>query len=129
MYRIYHQEDPLVIWGDGSAIRDFVYSRDVAEGVIQALYYGTDGGFVNLGRGEPRSIREVAETLKGLFGVEYRFDAGKPAGAPKRIMDISLARNRIHYKPTTPLQEGLKKTWDWFVAHPAEHTKKMNYFR
>ena len=52
MYRIYHKEDPVVVWGDGSAIRDFAYSRDVAEGVILALYYGTDSQFVNLGSGK-----------------------------------------------------------------------------
>jgi len=129
LYRIYHRENPLIIWGDGSAIRDFVYSRDVAEGIIQALYYGTDGGFVNLGSGVPCSVRELAETLNSLLGIDYRFDETKPSGAPKRVMDISLARKRIRYEPTTTLREGLMKTWEWFVAHPSEYEKKMNYFR
>jgi GDP-L-fucose synthase len=129
LYRIHHGENPLVIWGNGNAIRDFVYSRDVAEGIILALYYGTDGGFVNLGSGVPCTIRDLAETLKSLLGIDYRFDETQPSGAPKRIMDISLAQQRIHYAPTTTLREGLLKTREWFVAHPTEHEKKMNYFR
>ena len=63
MYRIYKGENPVVVWGDGSAVRDFAYSRDVAEGVILALYHGTQGGFVNLGSGTGVTIRELVETL------------------------------------------------------------------
>lgn len=128
MYRLYHKEDPLVIWGDGSAIRDFVYSRDVAEGVILALYYGTHSGFVNLGSGKAYTIKELVETLHSFLDFNYAFDASKPTGAKKRVMDISLAKKMIHYNPTTTLQDGLKKTWEWFIKHPDEHSRKMNYF-
>lgn len=128
MYRIYHKEDPLIVWGDGSAIRDFAYSRDVAEGIILALYYGTKSGFVNLGSGEPCTIRKLVETLRSFIDFNYVFDSSQPVGAPKRIMDISLAREIIHYNPSTEIKDGLMKTWDWFIRHPDEHTKKMNYF-
>lgn len=128
MYRIYHGENPLVVWGDGSAIRDFVYSRDVAEGTIQALYYSTGSGFVNLGSGQYHSIKELLETLRSFLKFEYEFDPTKPTGSPKRIMDISLARKLIHYNPTTSLKEGLEITWEWFVKHHTEYTLKMNYF-
>lgn len=128
MYRIYYKESPVVVWGDGSAIRDFVYSRDVAEGIILALYHGTRPGFVNLGSGHPYSIKELIETLCSIVKFEYIFDSTKPTGAVKRVMDISLARNLIHYNPTTSLKEGLQKTWDWFVKHPQEYQNKFNYF-
>jgi GDP-L-fucose synthase len=128
MYRIYHKENPVVVWGDGSAIRDFVYSRDVAEGVILALYYGTKSGFVNLGNGKPCSIRELVETLCSFIDFDYEFDTSKPTGASKRIMDISLAKKMICYNPSTNLKDGLKKTWEWFIKHPDEHNKKKNYF-
>ena len=49
MMRIHRGEKPVSVWGDGSAVRDFAFSRDVAMGTIQALYYGTRGDFVNLG--------------------------------------------------------------------------------
>jgi GDP-L-fucose synthase len=127
--RIYKKENPVVVWGDGKAIRDFAYSRDVAEGVILALYHGTRGGFVNLGSGIGYSIRELVETMRSFIPFNYQFDTSKPAGFPKRIMDISLARQMIDYNPTTALIDGLKKTWEWFVNNQDEYLKKQNYFK
>ena len=129
MYRIYHKEDPVVIWGDGSAVRDFAYSRDVAEGVILALYHGTKGGFVNLGSGKGVSIKELVETLNSFIDFNYKFDTTKPSGFPKRVMDISLARELIDYNPTTSLLDGSKETWNWFINHQNEYLKKKNYFK
>ena len=129
MYRIYHKENPVVIWGDGNAIRDFAYSRDVAEGVILALYYGTKSQFVNLGSGKGYSIKELVETLNSFTDFNYKFDTTKPSGFPKRVMDISLARKLIHYNPTTALLDGLKETWNWFVKNQDEYLNKVNYFQ
>ena len=128
IYRIYNKDDPVIIWGDGSAIRDFVYSKDVAEGIIQALYYGTRSGFVNLGSGRPCTIRDLAETLQSFIDFNYVFDSSKTTGASKRIMDISLAKEMIHYDPLTEIEWGLKETWDWYKSHPDEHKVKFNYF-
>ena len=50
------------------------------------------------------------------------------SGFPKRVMDITLARKLIDYNPTTPLLDGLKKTWEWFVANRDEYLEKKNYF-
>jgi GDP-L-fucose synthase len=129
MYRIYHKEDPVVVWGDGSAIRDFAYSRDVAEGVILALHHGTESGFVNLGGGRGYSVKELVETLNSFIDFNYKFDTTKPSGFPKRVMDISLARKLIDYNPTTSLVDGLKETWDWFVKNQDEYLKRKNYFK
>ncbi len=130
MYRIYNREDPVVIWGDGSAVRDFAYCRDVAEGIILALYYGTkDHPFVNLGSGKGYTIKELVETLHGFLDFNSFFDTTKPSGFPKRVMDISLARELIDYNPTTSLQDGLKETWEWFINNTDEYLKKKNYFK
>ncbi len=129
MYRIYSKENPLVVWGDGSAFRDFVYSRDVALGIIQALYYGTHSGFVNLGSGRAYMIKELIETLNSFLDFNYIFDLSKPTGDRRRVMDISLAKEMIHYNPTTSLEDGLRQTWEWFLKHPDEHLKKINYFQ
>ena len=129
IYRIYHKEDPVIIWGDGSAIRDFAYSRDIAEGIILALYYGTKSGFVNLGSGKGYSIRELVETLNSFIDFNHKFDTTKSSGFPKRVMDISLARKLIHYNPTTSLLDGLKETWNWFVENQDEYLSKVSYFK
>jgi len=128
MYRIHNGDDPLIVWGDGSSVRDFVYARDIAEGIILALHYGTDPGFVNLGSGNPCTIKELVETFHSFLDFEHVFDASKPQGVRKRIMDLSLAREKIHFDPSTSLKDGLKETWDWFVKNPEEHLKKINYF-
>ena len=129
MHRINQKEDPVMIWGDGSAIRDFAYSEDVAEGVILALHYGTGSGFVNLGSGRGCSIKELVETLNSFIPFNYKFDTTKPSGFPKRVMDISLARKNIGYDPSISLLEGLKKTWEWYVKNHDEHLRRHNYFK
>jgi GDP-L-fucose synthase len=129
MHRIYHKEDPVVVWGDGSAIRDFAYSGDVAEGVILALYHGTKSSFVNLGSGRGYSIRELVETLHSFIDFNYVFDSSKPSGFPRRVMDISLAGKLIGYDPTTSLLDGLKKSWNWYIQNSDECLYKKNYFQ
>ncbi|MFC1558616.1 NAD-dependent epimerase/dehydratase family protein [candidate division KSB1 bacterium] len=129
MYRIYQKEDPVLVWGDGSAVRDFAYSKDVAEGVILALYHGTDSGFVNLGSGKGYTIKELIETLNSFIDFNFEFDTSKPSGFPKRVMDISLAEKMIDYNPTTSLLDGLKQTWEWFVENKDEYLNKKNYFK
>lgn len=129
MYRIHSGEDPLMVWGDGSAIRDFAYSRDVAEGVILALYHGTKGGFVNLGSGKEHSVRDLVEALNSFIDFNYEFDTSKPSGAPRKLMDISHARKTIGYDPSTSLVDGLKETWQWYLDNQDEYKNKKNYFK
>jgi GDP-L-fucose synthase len=128
MWRIFNKEDPVVVWGDGTAVRDFAYSRDVAEGALLALYHGTNGGFVNLGSGIGYTIRELVDTLHSFLDFNFNFDASKPSGFRRRVMDISLARSLIGYNPTTSLREGLQATWSWFVQNQDEYLRKQNYF-
>jgi len=128
MCRVHNKENPVVVWGDGSAVRDFAYSRDVAEGVILALHYGTGGKFVNLGGGNGYSIKELVETLHEFLDFNYEFDTSKPSGFPRRVMDISMARELIDYNPTTSLLDGLKETWQWFVSNHDEYLRRKNYF-
>ena len=129
MSRILAGEDPMLIWGDGSAIRDFAFSRDVAIGTIQALFYGTKGKYLNLGSGKAISIKELVKTLNNIVDFNYEFDTSKSSGWPKRLMDISLAKKMIDYNPSTSLLEGLKETWGWYLKNKDEHIFKKNYFR
>ncbi len=130
MYRIFNKENPVAVWGDGSAIRDFAFSRDVAEGTILALYHGTgEHPYVNLGSGKGYTIKELVETLNSFLDFNYKFDTTKPSGFPKRVMDISLAQEVIDYNPTTSLTDGLKETWEWFLDNKDEYLQKVNYFK
>ncbi len=129
MARIAAGEDPLVVWGDGSAIREFAWAGDIADGVIRALHFGTDGEPINLGTGTGVSVRELVETLAQIVPFRFEFDPSKPAGFPCRLMDVTRARERLGHVAMTPLREGLERTWRWFVAHQGEHLGKQDYFR
>ncbi len=128
MSRIRKLEDPVVIWGDGTAVRDFAYSEDVAEGVILALHHGTQGRYINLGSGKGYTIRQLVEALLSFIPFNYIFDTTKSSGFPKRVMDISLARKLVGYDPQTSLVEGLKKTWSWYIENEKEYLSRQNYF-
>ncbi len=128
MRRIFSKEDPVVIWGDGTAIRDFAYSGDVADGVILALYHGTGGRYVNLGSGIGYTIKELVEALQAVVPFRAQFDHTKPTGFPRRVMDISLAKHLLGYAPQVSLQEGLQHTWDWYLEHHDEYLQRQNYF-
>jgi GDP-L-fucose synthase len=128
MARIRAGENPLLVWGDGSAVRDFAYSVDVAEGVILALLKGTRGGYVNLGSGKGVTVKQLVETLAQVVPFEYRFDTTKPSGFPKRVMDVSLAKEILGYEHHTTLLDGLRQTWEWFIEHEKEYEDRKNYF-
>lgn len=128
LMRIKNGEDPVKIWGDGSAIRDFAFSRDVAEGTILGLHHGTRGDFVNLGSGQGVSIKALVETLNTFLDFNYEFDVSKPSGFPRRVMDMSRAKEWIDFSPNTSLLDGLKETWEWFIKSDAEYLLRKNYF-
>ncbi len=128
MRRIFSKEDPVVIWGNGTAIRDFAYSADVANGIILALYHGTGGRYVNLGSGTGYSIKEMVEILQTVISFRAEFDSTKPSGFPRRVMDISLAKEMLGYDPQVRLEEGLQQTWNWYLENSDEYLKRQNYF-
>ena len=129
MMRISNGENPLKVWGDGTAVRDFAFSRDVAMGTIQALMHGTRGSFINLGSGAGYSIKELLETLNQVLPFKYEFDATKSGGFPRRVMNINRAREWVGYEPQTSLLEGLRETWEWFQENKDEYLLKKNYFK
>jgi len=128
MSRIFSGENPLQVWGDGTVIRDFLYSRDAAEGVLLALHHGTGSGFVNIASGKGHSIKDIVTTLQSFIDFDYSFDTTKPSGASVRIMDITKATKLLGFIPSTDLPTGLRQTWEWFVSHAGEYKGKMNYF-
>jgi GDP-L-fucose synthase len=129
MMKILRGDNPVSIWGNGSAARDFVFSKDVALGILQAAYYCPDVPYLNLGSGYGTSIEELIIYLKTITKFTHEYDTSKPNGFPQRVMSISLARRLINYNPTTSLYSGLKQTWDWFVTNKDEYLKRQNYFK
>ena len=120
--------DDVIIWGDGSAERDFLYSVDCAWGIILACIKGTNSMPVNLGSGNGVKISDLVETLCEIAPFEYKYDNTKPAGHKKRVMDISLAKKILNFNPQFSLKDGLKLTWDWYNKNSSQYKNKLNYF-
>ena len=116
-------EPEIVLWGDGSPTREFLYVDDCAEGIWLASqrYDGTEP--VNLGTGEEISIRELAQLAAELTGYtgEIVWDTTKPNGQPRRKLDVSRADELFGFRAHTSLRNGLETTIAWFRGHrPAE---------
>lgn len=128
--RVAGGENPLVVWGDGSAARDFIYCRDCAEGMLLALEKAANCTPVNLGSGKGTPIREVVEAILACFDNPPRvvWDTSKPSGQSSRVMDMTRAREMLGFTPRTSLQEGIRKTVEWYKAHRDIATKRYNVF-
>ena len=111
----------VVLWGDGSPTREFLYVDDAAEGLLLAAdrYDGAEP--VNLGTGAEISIRELAELIAELTGFEGEivWDTSQPNGQPRRALDTSRARELFGFEARTPLREGLERTIEWYRAAQA----------
>jgi GDP-L-fucose synthase len=108
--------DEVVLWGDGSPTREFLYVEDCAEGLLLAAerYDGADP--VNLGTGVETSIRELAETIAELSGFEGSlvWDTTMPNGQPRRQLDATRARELFGFTAPTTLRDGLERTIAWY---------------
>ncbi|GAA1924383.1 SDR family oxidoreductase [Nocardioides marmoribigeumensis] len=109
-------DEPMVIHGDGSQTRDFVFVEDLCRGMVQALTSGAAGMVAHLGSGTETSIAEVANEIAVRFpgDVPTQHVEERVGDIPRTYADISLARRELGYNPTTSLQDGLDATVAWF---------------
>lgn len=109
-------EAEIVVWGDGSPTREFLYAEDAAEGILLATekYDGSDP--VNLGSGQEIRIRDLAEFIASLtdFQGEFIWDTSKPNGQPRRMLETSKAEALFGFRAQTPFQVGLERTVEWY---------------
>jgi len=112
-------EEEVVLWGDGSPTREFLYVEDCAEGLQLAAerYDGPEP--VNLGTGEEISIRDLASLVADLTGYtgQIRWDTSKPNGQPRRRLDTSRAERLFGFHARTSLRDGLERTIAWYLSH------------
>jgi GDP-L-fucose synthase len=108
--------DQIVLWGDGSPTREFLYVDDCAEGIMLAARSYDDPDPVNLGTGEEITIRALAELIAELTGFtgEIVWDTTKPNGQPRRKLDVTRAQERFGFTARVGLREGLSRTIAWY---------------
>ena len=112
-------EKEVVVWGDGSPTREFLYVEDAAEGIVMAAEGYNDSAPVNLGSGMEISIKELAEKISRMIGFEGKlvWDTEKPNGQPRRCLDTTRAWERFGFKAQMDFETGLQNTIDWFVKN------------
>lgn len=123
-------ENPLTVWGDGSPIRDFIYSKDVAEGMMLAVEKGINVP-VNLGSGKGVTIKQIAEVIAKSVSngpIKIIWDKSKPKGDAKRLMSMNRAKKLLGFKPKYSLEEGIKETISWFLKNRDDKDKRYNAF-
>ena len=111
--------DFIEVWGSGKPTREFLYVEDAAEGIALATERYDKPEPVNLGTGKEISIKELAETICRLmdFRGELRWNASKPDGQPRRLLDVSRAEKEFGFRAKTDFEEGLKKTIEWYMSN------------
>jgi len=121
-------ENPLTVWGDGSAVRDFIHARDVARGMMIAMENIT-GKPINLGSGTGISVKRIVDIIVDNMDVkpEVVWDTSKPSGDKKRLMDISRAR-AIGFEPSVSIEQGIKGVMDWYRQNKDLINKRYNVF-
>ena len=109
----------IVLWGDGTPTREFLYVEDAAEGILLAAEQYDDSRPLNLGTGEEISINGLATMISAEVGYTGRitWDKTKPNGQPRRCLDVSRIKQTIGFQAKHSLRDGLKKTIAWFHAH------------
>ena len=111
-----HGEKEVVLWGDGSPTREFLYAGDAANGILTATEFYNGHEPVNIGSGQEISIKDLAELIARLTGFEGKlvWDTTKPNGQPRRGLDTSRAAEYFGWRANVPFEDGLRQTIAWY---------------
>ena len=127
--KICNSKKLIKIWGDGTAIRDFAYSKDIAIGIMLTMIKGTGKlNYLNLGSGKKTSIKKLVNTMYKIKKFKYKFDGSKNSGYKTRVMDISNAKKIINFTHQTSLEDGLSETIKWYKKNREKIKNRYNYF-
>ena len=116
MIRKFHEaEDKVTLWGDGSAMREFLHVDDLAEALYLLMNQYSDASPINVGTGEDVTIKELAETVGSVVGSkEIEWDTSKPNGTPRKVLDVSKIKS-MGWKPTISLRDGIESTYQDYI--------------
>jgi len=120
--KMHTSSEEVVLWGDGTPTREFLYVDDCVDGLLLAAERYDGAEPVNLGAGKEISIRELAELVAELTGFdgEIRWDTSMPNGQPRRSLDATRARELFGFQAKTPLREGIEQMIAWYRASAAQ---------
>lgn len=129
--RVVDGENPLIVWGDGTAVRDFIYSKDVAEGMLRVVKKNIQLP-VNLGSGKGYSIKKLVKCICNSKYVKRKpkiiFDKSKPSGDKVRILNVRRSKKYGIYKKTD-FQQAINETIKWYIENKSKTKLRFNYFK
>ena len=110
--------EEVVLWGNGSPLREFLHSEDLADAVVTAVEHYDDDLHLNIGSGDELTIKSLAEKIAGeaCFQGKIIWDTSKPNGTPRKILDSTRIKS-LGWTPKISLDTGIKQTIDWFKSH------------
>ena len=119
-------DSEVVIWGDGTPTREFIYAGDAAEGIVMAAEFYDGSEPVNIGSGSEISIRDLAEKIVTMTGFKGKivFDPTKPNGQPRRALDVSRAKEFFGFSAKMDFDTGLKNTIEYYISNRDTILKK-----
>ena len=103
------------LWGDGSAMREFLHVDDLAEACYVCMQKYEEYGHINVGTGDDVTIKELAETVASVVGYDrsINWDTSKPNGTPRKVMNVERIKS-LGWEPKIGLREGIEKTYQWY---------------
>ena len=116
MIRKFHEaKDKVTLWGDGSAMREFLYVDDLAEAAFKCMVDYDSEDIINVGTGKDITIKNLAETIADVVGFkgEIVWDTSKPNGTPRKVLNVDKIKS-LGWKPKVSLREGIQKTYDLY---------------
>lgn len=125
--KVVERQAPLEVWGDGRDVKDFIYIEDFVTGMISVMEKVDSSDPINIAAGTSVSIREVLGLLlraHDYTDAEVTYLTSKPTMIPKRLIDISKARDLLGFEPRVSLKEGLKRTMQWYKEQVEEHRRR-----
>lgn len=116
--RAFLREDPFIVWGDGTQVRNWTYVDDIVSGTMAAAEHIDDATAVNLGTTERIRVLDAVKLVCELAGYspELRFDPTMPTGPLNRVADNARAQQLLTWRPTVPFADGLRRTAEWYFA-------------
>ena len=115
--KITNRNNPIKIWGDGNDIKDFLYIEDFCNLLIKIINFDTKFDIFNIASGKSITIKQVIKILTKTENLEKNkilYDLSKPTMIPKRLIDISKVKKLFNFKPLISIEDGLKKTLNWY---------------
>ena len=109
---------PVTLWGDGSAMREFLYVDDLAEACYICMQNYSESEHINVGTGEDVTIKELAETISDIVGFNggFNWDTSKPNGTPRKVLNVDKIKS-LGWEPVINLRDGILKTYQWYLQN------------